>query len=116
MIVDNAPFPLLFIWCIAMVVLLIWGFGRIADEERREETDKEARRHAQDVAAEAFVEHQLLQKLLFELRHDPFMASKVEELLPCLRFADWRYAATHPGISFIPLEMTAEQMLQRKTF
>ena len=98
----------------AAMIKLTRGLCKTAEERRLEEEarqTREARRHAQDVAAGAFVEHQLLQKLLLELRLDPLMTSKVEELLPLLRFADERYAATHP-ISFIPLERIAELMRQ----
>ena len=68
--------------------------------------------HEIEIACEAYAEHRAMQRLLFEIRRNPDMPEKTRELMPLLRFADERYAVTHPNLAFIPLEMTVQKMLQ----
>lgn len=65
------------------------------------------------VKIEAAEEWMLMRRLLFEIRHDQDLPAKIKELLPILRFADRRYAATHPDQVFVPLEALAKEMLRR---
>jgi len=107
-----------FVWAVALFIRwnLVHGLNKAVRNWRSEKgISKEAsraRQRAIDVAAEAYDEFNTMRKHLFEIRRDPRVAEKVWELLPLLRFADWRYAATYPDTPFVLLEMIAEKMCQ----